>query len=105
MIIKKKEAAREKLHGITSLTLAHLKQLQMTMTVFHKSDIFPKHSHLHEQGGFVVNGKINLIIDNKVHTLEAGDSFVISSYVEHSFEALEETEVLNVFSPPRAEGG
>jgi quercetin dioxygenase-like cupin family protein len=61
----------------------------------------PSHSHPHDQAGYVVLGKIRIIVDGKSCDLGPGDSYSAPSCVLHSAIALEPSVVVDTFSPPR----
>ena len=61
----------------------------------------PSHSHPYEQTGILISGKLNFRIDQKWHKAEPGDSWSIPENVEHEVEILEDSVVLEVFSPVR----
>ena len=66
--------------------------------------VVPKHSHVHEQSTLCLEGCLKLIIGDdgaEVYEVRAGDVVMIPSNVPHAAEALEDTRVLDVFSPPR----
>lgn len=58
------------------------------------------HSHPNEQTGYVIKGKLRLRIGNENYELGPGDAYVIPGNVEHEALALEDTVVIEVFSPP-----
>lgn len=60
-----------------------------------------RHSHSHEQMVYVIRGRLRFVRDHQVCELEAGDSIVIPGGVEHEASALEESEVLDFFTPFR----
>ncbi len=61
----------------------------------------PAHSHPQEQIVHILSGRMKLIVDGATHELKTGDSFYLASNVSHGVETLEETRVLDTFSPPR----
>lgn len=61
----------------------------------------PSHSHPHDQAGYVVLGKIRIIVDGKSCDLGSGDSYSAPSGALHSAIALEPSVVVDTFSPPR----
>ena len=63
----------------------------------------PEHRHAQEQIVHILSGRMKLIVEGKPHELTAGDSFYLASNVPHGVETLEETRVLDTFSPPRDE--
>jgi len=63
----------------------------------------PEHRHPQEQIVHVLEGRMRLIVDGMPHELVTGDSFYLASNVPHGVETIEETRVLDTFSPPREE--
>ena len=63
----------------------------------------PEHHHPQEQIVHILSGRMRLIVDGKPHELSTGDSFYLASHVPHGVETIEETRVLDTFSPPRDE--
>ena len=65
----------------------------------------PRHSHEHEQAGFVVSGTFTALVDGDEHVIHAGESYVIPSGTPHAVENRADVPVggINVFSPPRIE--
>ena len=61
------------------------------------------HRHPQEQIIHVLSGRMKVIVEGAVHELVAGDSFYLASNVAHGVETMEETRVLDTFSPPRDE--
>jgi quercetin dioxygenase-like cupin family protein len=66
-----------------------------------KGAAIPPHSHPHEQTGIMISGKLRFKADGKELEVEAGDSWCLPGGVEHSVTALEESVVIEVFSPVR----
>jgi quercetin dioxygenase-like cupin family protein len=46
---------------------------------------------------------MKLIVEGAPHDLRTGDSFYLGSNVPHGVETIEDTRVLDTFSPPREE--
>jgi quercetin dioxygenase-like cupin family protein len=46
---------------------------------------------------------MRLIVDGTPHDLKAGDSFYLASNIPHGVETIDETHVVDTFSPPRDE--
>jgi quercetin dioxygenase-like cupin family protein len=63
----------------------------------------PPHAHPHEQTGYLISGRIRFTIDGETFEAEPGDSWSIKGNVEHAAEVLEESKVVEVFSPVREE--
>ncbi len=62
-----------------------------------------RHSHPHEQMVYVVRGRIRFEYPGGSLEAGAGDSFLVPGGVEHQASALEECEVLDIFTPMREE--
>ena len=60
-----------------------------------------RHQHPHDQVVYVVGGQIVVVVGNEVFTACAGDSFVVRGGVEHEAAALEDSVVIDVFTPCR----
>lgn len=60
-----------------------------------------RHSHPHEQMVYVVSGRIRFEYPGGSLEAGAGDSFLVPGGVEHQACALEECEVLDIFTPMR----
>ena len=61
----------------------------------------PEHSHPQEQIAHVIKGRMKLIVAGVPHELAAGDAFYLASNVPHGVETIEDTTVIDTFSPPR----
>jgi quercetin dioxygenase-like cupin family protein len=61
----------------------------------------PAHQHPYEQTGHLISGKMNFRIDKTWQLAEPGDSWSIPENVEHEVEILENSVVLELFSPIR----
>ena len=61
----------------------------------------PEHAHPQEQIAHVIKGRMNLIVAGKPHELAAGDAFYLASNVPHGVETIDDTTVIDTFSPPR----
>ena len=59
------------------------------------------HSHPYEQTGTLISGKLNFRIENAWHLAEPGDAWSIPENAEHEVEILEDSVVLEMFSPVR----
>jgi len=61
----------------------------------------PEHQHPQEQIAHILGGRLRLIAFGIPHELSTGESFYIASNVPHAIETIEDTVVLDTFSPPR----
>ena len=61
----------------------------------------PEHTHPQEQIAHVVRGRMKMFVAGVVHELSAGDAVYLASNVPHGVETIEDTTVIDTFSPPR----
>lgn len=94
---------KEVLPGIKLKTLVYGRNTLFTEFRMDAGSVLPKHSHVHEQTGYLTKGKIRLTIDNLEFTVETGDSWCIPGNTEHSAEILKDSVAIEVFSPVRDE--
>jgi quercetin dioxygenase-like cupin family protein len=87
--------------GIEMKTLVWGKKSLLTRFHLRKGSLLPKHTHPHEQTGFMVSGKMKLFIEDKVFVAETGDSWSIPGNIEHRAEIIEDSVAIEVFSPVR----
>lgn len=59
--------------------------------------------HVNEQLTLVLEGHLRFTVEGKVYDLKAGDALLIPSGADHQAEAVEDSKVIEVFSPPRQE--
>jgi quercetin dioxygenase-like cupin family protein len=89
------------MEGIKYKTLAFGERTSLSEFFLEKGSIIPKHKHPHEQTGYVISGRMIFTIGDERCEAEPGDSWNIPSNVEHDVEVLEDTVVIEVFSPAR----
>jgi quercetin dioxygenase-like cupin family protein len=61
----------------------------------------PRHAHPHEQTGYLVSGRIRLLIGDEAFDATPGASWSIGGGVEHGAEVLEDAVAIEVFAPLR----
>jgi quercetin dioxygenase-like cupin family protein len=91
----------EMLPGLVRRTLADDESMMLCEFTFDAGVEVPNHSHPHEQVGYVVSGRLRMIVDGQSHDLGPGDSYHAPSNVPHGALTLEPSVVVDVFSPPR----
>jgi quercetin dioxygenase-like cupin family protein len=96
---KKNENYRQPLEGIEMKTLVFGQRTLMSEFRLENGKTLPLHSHPHEQTGYLVSGRIRLTIGTETYDTGPGDSWCIPENVEHGAETLEDSVVLEVFSP------
>jgi len=61
----------------------------------------PRHTHPHDQVGYVVSGEVELAIGDETACCAPGDCYTIAGGVEHGARFLSQCVVIDCFSPPR----
>ena len=61
----------------------------------------PAHSHPHEQCTYVISGKVEITAGSDKQVLTSGDSVSFAPNVEHKYLVLEDSVVLESFTPMR----
>jgi quercetin dioxygenase-like cupin family protein len=87
--------------GMKRHVLAYNQKMMLVRHQFQKGWKGAPHSHPHDQLVYVVTGKILFECDGKTYELSSGDSIVIAGNIQHQATALENAEVLDVFTPYR----
>jgi len=87
--------------GMRRQVMSYSKSMMLIRHSMKRGWIGARHSHPHEQLVYVLSGRI--LFEYPGHTIEAGpgDSFLVPGDVEHQARALEDCEVLDVFTPMR----
>jgi quercetin dioxygenase-like cupin family protein len=89
--------------GIKRRTIANGTSMYQMVARLDAGSRMPEHQHPQEQIVHILEGRMRLIVDGTPHELTAGDSFYLASKVPHGVETIEDTRVLDTFSPPRDE--
>jgi quercetin dioxygenase-like cupin family protein len=87
--------------GIRRRTITHGASMYQMMAKLDAGSRMPEHHHVQEQIVHILEGKMRLIVSGEPHELRGGESFYLASDVPHGVETLEDTMVLDTFSPPR----
>ena len=87
--------------GIRQKTLVYGDKTLLCEFRLDKDAALPRHSHPHEQSGYLVSGALRLTVGDEVFTAGPGDSWTIAGGVEHGAEVLEDAVAVEVFSPVR----
>lgn len=66
-----------------------------------RGGVVPRHSHENEQVSHVLSGKLKFTINGQDVLLSAGEMLQIPGGLEHEVEVVEDTIVIDVFSPVR----
>lgn len=87
--------------GMQRQVLAFNPHLMLVRHQFTKGWAGARHSHPHHQLVYIVRGRIRFEAEGKSWELGAGDSLVVDGNLEHQASALQDSEVLDIFTPYR----
>lgn len=87
--------------GVERKILGYDEQIMMVAVRFVKGAVGSMHHHPHRQVSYVSSGRFEVTIGGQKEILEPGDSFFVSPELEHGVVALDEGELIDVFSPAR----
>lgn len=91
----------EILPGIKIKNLCIGEKMNITEFIMEKNASLPEHSHINEQTGYLVKGKIRLFINGKSRDLNPGDSWNIKCNEKHKAEIIVDSVAIEVFTPLR----
>lgn len=103
MIVTAGEAKRRQFLGVDFVVLSHGPETMVTKMLYKKEDRVPFHRHPNEQSGYVISGKYRIIFGDWDRVIGPGDTYSIPRNAEHRIEIIDPGEVLDFFSPPRAD--
>jgi quercetin dioxygenase-like cupin family protein len=89
------------LDGIAIKTLVFGENMLFSEFRMQQGSRLPIHSHLQEQTGRLLKGKIILTIGQEKSEMKPGDCWSVPSNTEHGAEIIEESIAIEVFSPVR----
>jgi quercetin dioxygenase-like cupin family protein len=94
---------REAMGPLIVRQVIHTPDLTLLRGTFKQGAIVALHQHVHEQVTNVLSGRMRLEIEGEAAILTAGECARIPSNLPHAAEALEDTVVLDVFTPARTD--
>lgn len=87
--------------GIRRQTLAASERMMQMQVVLEAGSHLPEHQHPHEQITYVLRGRLRMLIGGVPHEFGPGDVACLPGGTPHAVDTLEDTLVLDTFSPPR----
>ncbi len=89
------------IEGVALKNLAHGDKTHLTQVKLEKGAVIPEHHHPHEQTGYLLSGKLRFFSGEEEAIALPGDSWSFPGGTRHGAEAMEDTIVLECFSPLR----
>lgn len=87
--------------GLRRQVMSYSSSMMLVRHRMQKGWVGARHSHPHEQMVYVLSGHLLFQHPGGRFEVRAGDSFLVPGDVEHQASALEDSEVLDVFTPYR----
>lgn len=91
----------EQLNPQVTRRAIHTQGLTIARLEIQKGAVVPEHHHVHEQVATVERGELQFSIGGQEVILRGGQSVAIPSNVPHKVTALQDTVVVDVFTPCR----
>ena len=95
------EIALEKVTEMLSRKLVTGEREMIAQIYLKRGCVVPNHSHESEQMTYVLQGALKMLVGGEEITVREGEVLHIPTSVSHQVEALDDTFVLDVFSPIR----
>lgn len=93
--------SRELAKGIVLTTTVYGDKSLMAHFQIKKGAKIPVHAHPHEQTGMMISGKLRFNVEGELKDVGPGDSWCLKGDVPHSAEALEDSVIVEIFTPIR----
>jgi len=94
---------RELIEGVQLQTLVYGEKTLMGRFTLAKGAKIPPHRHPQEQTGLMISGRLLFTVEKEEFEAATGDSWCLPGDSEHSVIALEDSVVVEIFSPVRAD--
>ena len=102
IFVDREKLAKKELAPGVMAELAWGERIMLSKLTIEPDGEVPEHSHPHEQAGYCIEGRFELVVDGKAKVIEAGELYVIPGGAVHSARGLGARSVtLDVFSPVR----
>ena len=87
--------------GLRRQVMSYSKNMMLVRHTMTKGWVGALHSHPHEQMVYVVRGRLIFEHPGGKFQVGSGESFIVPGDVKHQASALEDSEVLDIFTPFR----
>ena len=101
--VMQRDAAKpvEMVQGITRRTLAQTAEAMIVEFELKAGAVLDNHHHPHHQTGYMVSGEAVMFIDGVDYPLQPGATWAITGNVPHGVRVIQDSVVIDCFSPPR----
>ncbi len=87
------------LEGVQFKILCNCDSMLMVEMVLIKGANLPEHIHLSDHTGYLLQGKLRVMIDGNEQVFVQGDSWCIGRGICHRAEVLEDSKFIEVYKP------
>ncbi|MDX1993141.1 MAG: cupin domain-containing protein [bacterium] len=87
--------------GVFRRTLGTTDEAMLCEFFLRRGAVVEPHSHFNDQVGYVISGQIEMTIGGEKRLCRSGESYAIPGGIVHSAVAMEDSLVIDAFSPPR----
>ncbi len=101
VVINNSTKAKNVGEGVERKILASGGKIMTVEVTFNKGAIGALHSHPHEQVSYIAKGSFEYEIEGVRYVLNAGDSYYVEPDKMHGVRALEDSVIIDVFTPQR----
>jgi len=101
MVLKSEDYRIKQFTGFSYLLAAVGERMMVALIEFQKGDEVESHEHPTEQAGYCLSGRFELKVSDKEYVVEPGDSYLIPGDTIHSCHFIQDSQMVEVFSPPR----
>jgi len=102
MIVKNEDKRPRPMQpGVQHTVISYGEQLMLCEVALQADVDVATHAHPHEQVIYVVKGAIQVTTDTQTFVLKTGESCSLASNVPHGVHALQDSLVIDAFSPIR----
>ena len=91
----------EQLNPSIGRQMLHTETMTVARITLRAGALVPRHQHQNEQVATVLSGRLRFAVGDEERVVSAGESVPLPANVPHEVEALEDSVVLDVFSPVR----
>lgn len=81
--------------------IADGEKIMLVQVKFESGGGVPEHHHVHEQITYVIKGRMRFTLPDKTVEIGEGENILLPSNLPHAAVALEESLLIDTFSPPR----
>jgi quercetin dioxygenase-like cupin family protein len=93
--------APEQLNPNINRKMIHGQNLTVARLELRKGGVVAEHSHVNEQVSMILSGALRFKFPGREQIVRAGETLVIPPHEPHGVEVLEDTQVVDIFSPRR----